>query len=88
MAEPTAYRVRWTEDGTEQVATAFADDAAGTVQVETADGQKLTVRATDGRAVNMLLTHLVYPVLDPDNVELTVEYRSRGGRWCVLKRWP
>lgn len=87
MAEPTAYRVRWIEDGAEQMATAVADDTTGTVQVETADGQNLTVRATDGRAVNMLLTHLVYPVLDPGNVELTVEYRARG-RWCVLKRWP
>jgi hypothetical protein len=77
MAE-AAYRVRWTEDGVEQVVTATADDAAGTVTLKLADGQELVVPTNTGRALSILLTHLVYPVLDPRHTDLVTEYFSRG----------
>lgn len=78
----TTYRVRWMEDkdGTEQVVTATADHVAGTVTITLAEGQELVASANVGRALCILLTHLVYPVLAPGHVDLTVEYRNRG-RW-------
>jgi DNA-binding transcriptional regulator LsrR (DeoR family) len=87
MADATC-RVRWQdEDGTEHVITAVADDAAGIVTVTLEGGQVVTVDATHGRALQAVLTHLVYPYLAPRRTELITEYWSRK-RWREVGRLP
>lgn len=79
---PTRFRVQWTDDdGARQEVTATADLAGQTIALHLPGEQTVTVRVVTSRAVQMLLNHITYCVLEPDGPMLTVEARGPRGAW-------
>ena len=86
MEKPSRFRVRWTDNGVvrEVVATAFPIPQTAHV---TLPGGGFTADVVMARAIPMLLSHVVYSVLQPDGPYLLVE-AEYDGRWVDLRELP
>lgn len=80
----TEFRIRWGDERSPATVVARADPAARTATVTLPDGTAFTVDVVAARAIPMLLSHLVFAVLDPEGPMLTIEARA-GGDWTDLR---
>jgi|GEM_PF-6614289 len=81
---PTEYRIRWQERGAERRILATANPTDRTVTVDLPDRSAVTVDVTSARALPMLLSHLVFTVLEPSGPYLSIE-ASVDGHWIDLR---
>ena len=85
---PTTYRVRWYEaDGSESQVVAAGDPGSGTATLALPEDQAVTITTSTGRAMGMVLTHVVFGVLGGghDGPPLHVEAQEPDGRWHTFK---
>lgn len=84
---PVGYRIRWGDDGTGSTpgeVLGDVDTAARTVTLSMPGGQRSIVDVVTARALTMMLSEVVYAVLQPDGPFLAVEARTGTG-WVSLR---
>jgi hypothetical protein len=82
--KPTRFRIRWRDGNIERQVVVAANRLTETVHCELPGGQGFTADVVAARATQMLLSHIVYSVLEPTGPLLWIEARQNG-TWLDLR---
>lgn len=83
----TTYRIAWEHKDCTAEVLASVDVDARTITLSMPDGQQATLDVVTSRAVQMLLNHVTYCVLDPSGPPvLQVEAQGLRGGWHAVAR--